>query len=173
MPELRTGKGAICVVDEDVWEWARHKRWYLKCGYFCNYTAGVERYLHQMIMEPSSGCHTHHRDRNRLDCRRSNLVVLTPKQHRAEHREDPNLLSSHRNRRRMGSNTSGYRGVSWHCRVKKWAVQLQWDGRNRTVGLFTDPDEAALVYDAAVIAFVGHGYTNLILLKPEPLRTAA
>lgn len=41
------------------------------------------------------------------------------------------------------SNKSGYRGVSWNKRSKKYQVKIQ----NKHVGLFDDPLEAARVYD--------------------------
>ncbi len=45
---------------------------------------------------------------------------------------------------------SGYRGVSWHTKRRKWSVRCslpRGDGRRIQVGYFTDKLEAARAYD--------------------------
>ena len=48
------------------------------------------------------------------------------------------------NRRILNStNTSGYKGVSWHKQVKKWQAQIRVNGKLKYLGLFTSPTSAA------------------------------
>ena len=53
--------------------------------------------------------------------------------------------------------TSRYRGVCWQCSAwhktsKKWRVQIRDSGKQKTIGLFADEDEAKHSYDAYAIA---------------------
>lgn len=72
------------------------------------------------------------------------------------------------NRGKQKNNKSGYIGVSWSREMKKWHVQM---GHKNTEGLpqrlrfgyFDDPEQAAIVYDMAVIFYRGeYGVTNIL-----------
>ena len=56
------------------------------------------------------------------------------------------------NAKRSDNNTSGYKGVSWHKKAGKWSAQIYLNGRNKYLGLFTDPVEAHQAYMRAAIA---------------------
>ena len=47
------------------------------------------------------------------------------------------------------SNTSGYTGVSWNKRHKKWVAQISSKGKYKHLGYFDDPKEAAEAYKKA------------------------
>jgi len=49
------------------------------------------------------------------------------------------------------TNTSGYRGVSWHKRDKVWAAGIGLNGKRKYIGSFATPLEAAIAYDRFVI----------------------
>jgi hypothetical protein len=44
------------------------------------------------------------------------------------------------------NNTSGYRGVSWHARLKKWIAQIRIDNRLIHLGYFPNRLEAARAF---------------------------
>lgn len=46
------------------------------------------------------------------------------------------------------SNTSGYRGVTWNRTVKKWQAQAKIDGKNHYLGIFDNPLDASIAYEA-------------------------
>lgn len=75
----------------------------------------------------------------RRDCRKSNLRLATHSQNMG------NISLSKRN-------TSGYKGVIWHARAKKWMVQAMINRVPHYLGLYYDKHEAAKVYDAFVIS---------------------
>lgn len=50
------------------------------------------------------------------------------------------------------SNTSGYKGVSWHKKRKKWTAEIQADGRRKYLGLYTTAEEAHQAYQDAAKA---------------------
>lgn len=88
-----------------------------------------------------------------LDNRRSNL---RPSSYRT------NSL----NLARYSSNTSGYKGVTWHKGAGKWASQIQLDRKHHHLGLFADLEDAARAYDAAAIELHGE-FARLNFPKDE------
>lgn len=80
---------------------------------------------------------TDHRNGNGLDNRRCNLREATPGENGQNCRKRPH-------------NTSGFKGVTWHKRRRKWMAQIKpGDRSNRFLGYFATAEEAAHVYDAA------------------------
>ena len=56
------------------------------------------------------------------------------------------------NRRLLNStNTSGYKGVSWHKQAKKWRVVIKINQKQKHLGLFISKKLAALRYDVEAI----------------------
>lgn len=51
-------------------------------------------------------------------------------------------LENCRNESKKINNTSGYTGVTWHKRAKKWLAQIMVQGKNRYLGLYKDKEEA-------------------------------
>jgi hypothetical protein len=49
----------------------------------------------------------------------------------------------------MRTNTSGYRGVSWHKAARKWSATIRQDGVLHYLGLFDTPQKASAAYNRA------------------------
>ena len=79
---------------------------------------------------------TDHINGNGLDNRRSNLREATPAQ-------------NGQNRRRGLDNRSGFKGVSWNARDRKWQAHIRVNGPQRSLGYYETAEEAAQAYDAA------------------------
>jgi hypothetical protein len=47
------------------------------------------------------------------------------------------------------NNTSGYKGVRWHERLRKWVAQITINGERRHLGCFCEKEEAIAAYAAA------------------------
>lgn len=62
------------------------------------------------------------------------------------------------------SNTSSkYKGVTWSKQTNKWRVQISIEGKNKSLGSYSNEDEAARVYNQAVLEYWdGEGYMNVI-----------
>lgn len=75
-----------------------------------------------------------HKDGNPLNNTRDNL-------RRASH------IQNSSNRARQSNNSSGFKGVSWNSRRKKWLARIAADGKEIQIGQFADPAEAARAYD--------------------------
>jgi hypothetical protein len=88
-----------------------------------------------------------HRNDDPMDCRRENLIVVTPAQR------------SYRNRKiriRNGKpTTSEFKGVSWHAKGKKWTAMIHGCGTHRYLGMYVREEEAALAYDRAARELYG------------------
>jgi hypothetical protein len=93
------------------------------------------------------GLQVGHRNDDPMDCRRANLVVVTPAQR------------SYRNRKIKSRNgqptTSEFKGVSWHKKGKKWTAMIHGCGTHRYLGMYVREEEAALAYDRAARELYG------------------
>lgn len=58
-------------------------------------------------------------------------------------------------RKRKDAKTSIYKGVSWNSQNGNWRVQIQCNGKTKTVGSFVDEIAAAKAYDKAAIEVYG------------------
>lgn len=59
------------------------------------------------------------------------------------------------NSKKAYSNTSGYKGVSWKSKNRRWVAQILIGDSKLHLGLFDDPKEAALVYNYAAEKYFG------------------
>lgn len=144
---LSRGKHAII----DVADWPLVSRFVRRWSYSNGYAATMREVngrlrsvsIHRLIMG-LDGPHVDHENRNKLDCRRSNLRVATVAQNGQNARHD--------NRR---GKTSAFKGVSWSTNCKRWTAYICANGRHRRLGSYDVERDAALAYDQA--ARVLHG----------------
>ena len=101
--------------------------------------------MHRVILErmghKNFAC-SDHIDRDMLNNLRSNLRLATARQNgcNCDKRQD---------------NTSGYIGVSWYKRDKKWQVKIRVNGKLKHLRYFDDVKDAARVYDKAALKYHG------------------
>jgi hypothetical protein len=87
-------------------------------------------YLHNEIMQPPEGSVVVFRNRNRLDCRRSNLFVV-PKE--LAHKFRPKRIRQIRPK-----------GLKYDKQEKRWSAEIELDGVLRPLGKFRCQAEAIL-----------------------------
>jgi hypothetical protein len=59
------------------------------------------------------------------------------------------------NRGRPNTNASGYKGVCWHVRDKRWAAYIRADGKRHHLGNYDDPASAHAAYATAAAKLHG------------------
>lgn len=99
-------------------------------------------YLHRFILNAPTGITVDHENHDGLDCQRHNLRLATH-------------VQNSQNSRMKSRNTSGFKGVSWDKRWRKWAAYIRYDGHNYNLGGYATVEEAARVYDRAALAHFG------------------
>lgn len=95
-------------------------------------------YLHRELLglkhgDPRTGDHI---DRDRLNCQRSNLRVLTKAENGQNTHGQPTASSQ-------------YRGVSWRKDQHRWAAYITYGGKKHHLGFYTDERQAAAIARAA------------------------
>lgn len=106
-------------------------------GYYTVMVRGKTYKAHRLIWLIATGTwpaeHIDHINGDKTDNRVENLREAT----NAENMQ---------NRAAPRNNTSGYKGVSWHKRDRKWRAKIQVDGKRRYLGHFDTPEEAHAAY---------------------------
>jgi hypothetical protein len=92
--------------------------------------------MHRQILGQRKGIFTDHRDGDGLNNTRGNIRECTSSQNSM-------------NRIRLPQNKSGYRGVSWGTRNKRWIAGITKNRKYIYLGSFTCPITAARAYDDA------------------------
>lgn len=159
---IQLPSGHTAFVDADARELVDQYRWF---ALVCPHTTYVRGYLrgdagrtsrewvvlHRLLIAPPDGFDVDHRDRNGLNNRRANLRVCTRSQNNGNTRRTPSR--------------SGYRGVSWHSQMGKWRAHINLSDRQRYLGLFLDPWEAAQAYNVAALEQWGE-FAELNMRRP-------
>jgi hypothetical protein len=95
--------------------------------------------MHRVILERMLGRkllqleYVDHIDGNPLNNTRNNLRLATPTQNQ-------------QNKTKQHNNKSGYKGVSWHVRDRKWIAQIVSNKRYYFLGGYDTPEEAYAAY---------------------------
>lgn len=94
-------------------------------------------FLHRLLMNAAEDMEVDHINHDTLDCRRTNLRVVTKAQNLQ------NLRDGARPSR------SGVRNVAWNTQKQQWTVQMFVDNKAYYFGHYSSIEEAAQVAQAA------------------------
>jgi HNH endonuclease len=127
------------VVDDGDYKKVAKWKWCLVGGYVWGTRNHIS--LHQFLLgRAPRGREWDHRDRNKLNNRRSNFRIATRAQNGS-------------NRPLFRNNTSGFRGVTLYR--EKWRAQIKVDRKTIRIGDFPSKEEAAMAYDKAARLYFG------------------
>lgn len=155
---IAIGTKAVSTVDLEDFEYLDAMTWNLHTGGYAvrNQKGDGTRFMHRLIIERSLNRRLNihewvdHKDHNKLNCRRTNLRLC-------------NASTNGANMLRPGHNRSGYKGVSWSTQHRQWVAQTKINQQSVFIGLFHDPEQAALAYDAATVQLFGEfAKTNIL-----------
>ena len=140
MKKIKLTKGYEAIVDDKDFDFLNQWKWYFAHGYAVrtqnNYpNKPFQVRMHRIILGTPEGMDSDHINRDRLDNRRSNLRICNRSQ---------NISNTF-----LRSNKSGYKGVSWKKSNNKWVAQITVFGKTLHLGIYSDPKEAAKVYNQA------------------------
>ncbi len=128
------------LVDDADFETVLPYSWYLHDGYA--YTKGPKGafFMHQLLAGKNR---IDHKNRNRLDNRRSNFRPATHQQNLR------NAIWTNLNK------SSKFKGVSWDSERKRWRACIVVDKHQKLLGRFKIEEDAAKAYNAAATKLFG------------------
>lgn len=128
MRKIELTQGKYTVVDEEDYDRISKHKWYFDSsnGYARNGGLG---YLHRFILQPPKGKYVDHKDKDKLNNRRSNLRVCTN-------------AENIRNSSVRVNNTSGATGVWWRSDRNRWVAEIKLDYKKITIGRYKTKEEA-------------------------------
>lgn len=106
----------------------------------------LRKYMHRVILSRILGRElarseiVDHKDLDTLNNRRENLRLA-------------NSAKNASNRPKPSNNTSGYKGVTWSKKNKKWVAQIEVDDQHIYLGTFVNIEDAAEAYRVAAIKY--------------------
>lgn len=136
-------------IDAEDWGKVKKYRWYphteRKTFYIIakDYDNNIMLKLHRVILNlNNSEIQADHKNHDTADNRKENLRVCTASE---------NL----KNRGKQRNNTSGYKGVYWSKKNKKWISFINFNKKMKYLGSFDSIDKAAISYNIAAIEHHG------------------
>lgn len=141
--EIFLTQGKIAVVDFEDYEYLMQWNWYYSGRGYAARSDHLK--MHRIILERMGHIdfeEVDHINRNKLDNQRCNLRPVSLQQNQC-------------NKGKSDNNTSGYIGVSWNKRAKKWHAQIRVNYKRFHLGYFDNIIKAAEAYNKAARKYRG------------------
>lgn len=135
----------VAIIDKENVDRCKKHRWYFhSSGYVTTKNCGKDLFLHNFILgrETSLEILCDHKNRNRSDCRISNLRECDRNQ---------NVY----NAKMRHNNKSGFIGVHFHKQAKKWVAAIRFNNKPHHIGCFDNPIDAARARDERAVEIHG------------------
>lgn len=152
-------QGQVAIVDDEDYEYLNQWKWYaLWQRNIKNFYAvrkqrvngkRVMIFMHRLIMRAKPGEQVDHINHITLDNRKCNLRIC-------------NRYENMHNSRKPINNSTGFKGVSFDRKIKKFKTQICVLGRSVYLGAYDNILDAAIAYDQAALKYFGDfAYPNL------------
>jgi len=153
MESIEISSGETVVVDDSDFVKVGHFRWFKKgargsaCAIIHGRVVDMHRYILGFETGKSPRVVVKHRNGDKLDNRRANLLVTT----------SGVTIATSKHSHRFVKNFSGFKGVSRFVKNGKtrWRARAHIDGKEISLGYFDSPGEAARMYDESIIKVYG------------------
>jgi hypothetical protein len=149
--EIQLTQGKVAIVDDEDFDFLNQFNWqankngntfYVNRNFRISNNKQGKIYMHRLILNAKKEYVIDHIDGDALNNQKNNLRICT-------HAENM------RNSQIPINNTSGYKGVSYNKRYKKWEAHISFNNKLLNLGSFIDPIDAARAYNAAAIKYHG------------------
>jgi len=128
--------GASFIFDKKDENLIRAHTWSIARGHIRTTINGKTAYLHRLLLGVSDDIEIDHINLDKADNRRQNLRYATHSENQM-------------NRGLRKDNSSGYKGVCFDKRSKKYISYINANGKRRYLGYYDDKFSAAMAYDLA------------------------
>lgn len=133
------------IVDTSDYKRVMKYAWHILCPdgkkfYVCSHQGCPYRRLGRFILRPTPKQFVDHINGNTFDNRKCNLRLCS-------------ISENTRNMITPSHNTSGYKGVYWNERNKKYRVRLTLNGKHIELGYHTNIHKAAELYNIGAIKY--------------------
>lgn len=157
MKKIRLTLGKYALVDDSDFEWLNQWKWYAIKDHNIYYARRAYKnpsppprqkaeIMHRLILGVEGNTKVDHVNHNGLDNQRRNIRVATVSQNTA-------------NMRKMRDNKSGYIGVIWKAKVRRWqgVIGITVEGKQKSVsvGYFKSKIKAACARDDKAFELFG------------------
>jgi hypothetical protein len=154
MKKISLTQGQVALVDNsdfdflNQWKWYAHKKKDDNTFYARRKGNRKENFktifMHRVILNIPHGDKRipDHINRNGLDNRKCNLRIV-------------NHSINRNNSKILSNNTSGYRGVHYSKKDKRWRSRISINGKRINIGTYKDIIDAAKAYDVVVLELIG------------------
>lgn len=144
---IKITQGQFAKVSWEDYDWLMQWKWFATWNksigsfYACRteYSTGNRRiWMHRALLGLEYGDKRQgdHKNHDTLDNRRDNLRIASP-------------LQNSYNKRLSKRSTSGYKGASLHKATGRWRSYIVVNGKLKSLGYFTTPEEAHAAYCSA------------------------
>lgn len=150
MKEIPLTRGKVAIIDDDDFRRIKQSKWHYTNRGFAATRKRIGNkkhyiiYMHRLIIDAPPGIQVYHKNRNKLDNRKENLILKTD---RDVEKEDNKSIFQHKVKR-LGT-SSQYKGVTLNKRNKKWYAQIRVKNKVLHIGHSYCEEEAAIMYDRA------------------------
>lgn len=143
MKKIKLTQGKYALVDDEDYEELNKYKWCAnnkKCTYYAlrnvydKETKNTRTlFMHRIILNTKKGEIVDHIDGNGLNNQRNNIRICT-------------YSENNINRRVPITNKSGFKGVYWNKKSRKWVVQIKKNGIRKFIGYFAEIEKAKDAY---------------------------
>lgn len=157
MKQIPLTQGKFALVDDEDFEELNKYKWYWDRYYARRSMPRTSKgnqqgsKMHRVIINTPKGMHTDHIDGNKLNNQKSNLRICTN-------------AENCRNSGKRKNNHSGYKGVHWFARGKKWKSCICVNYKIIHLGSFDNKIDAAVSYNEAAKKYFGE-FAHLNIIK--------
>jgi hypothetical protein len=149
MKKIKLTQGKFAIVDNEDFEWLNQWKWCCDAnGYAVRHEQKSEYgnnsrkmvKMHKFILKTPKGMMTDHINRNCLDNRKENLRIV-----------DNHM--NQRNSKISVKNKSGFKGVYWDKKYKRWCARATLFGKRIFGGGFFNKRDASLAYERIITIY--------------------